>query len=165
VRRAYELTGETTASIQRRFGLTAWQLRKRREDEEWMTRPAVAEPGPLQGYKPVGDDTIEYRLNRLVTIGLAMLEKRIGGEGMTEMDARTLTELARAQEIRMRAKRNEKAAKAREKKNHDAGYDFRDDPEWLLAEINRRLDRLSGRSAEARGAAERNTREGRRRSA
>ena len=43
----------------------------------------------------------------------------------------------------MRSKRNEKAAKARETKKHDAGYDFRDDPAWLDAEINRRLDRLS----------------------
>jgi hypothetical protein len=44
----------------------------------------------------------------------------------------------------MRSIRNEKAVKAREKKNHDAGRDFRDEPAWLIAELNRRLDRLSG---------------------
>jgi hypothetical protein len=150
VRRAYELTGEGVASIQRRFGLTPSQFRKHRVDGGWATRPAVAQPGPLQGTKPVGDETIEYRLNRLVTIGLAMLEKRVGEEGMTEANARTLTEIARAQEIRMRSKRNEKAAKAREKKNNDAGYDFRDDPEWLLAELTRRLDRISAHARQGR---------------
>ena len=44
----------------------------------------------------------------------------------------------------MRSKRTEKAAKAREKKNNDAGYDFRDDPAWLDAEFERRLARMFG---------------------
>ncbi|MGH6925266.1 MAG: hypothetical protein ACRED5_16155 [Propylenella sp.] len=143
VRRVYELTGESVASIQRRFVLTPSQLRKRREDEEWMTRPAVAQPGPLQGHRAVGEEALDLKLNRIVAIGAAMLELRLAKEGMTEANARTLRELCRAQEIRMRSTRNEKAAKAREKKNNDAGYDFRDDPEWLLAELTRRLDRIS----------------------
>ena len=87
-------------------------------------------------------EALEYRLNRMVTHGTAMLERKIADEGMTEANARTLKELCRAQETRMRSKRTEKVAKAREKKNNDAGYDFRDDPAWLDAEINRRLDRI-----------------------
>lgn len=143
VRRAYELSGESVAAIQRRFGVTPSQLRRRRVGEGWTTRPAVATPGPQQGRKPIGEESLDFRLNRLLTVGLAMLEKRIGEEGMTETNARTLTELARAQEIRMRSMRTHKAAKAREKKNKNAGQHFRDDPAWLLAEINRRLDRLT----------------------
>jgi hypothetical protein len=58
---------------------------------------------------------------------------------MTETNARTLKELCRAQETMMRSKRTEKAAKAREKKNNDAGYDFRDDPAWLREQLERRI--------------------------
>ena len=102
----------------------------------------MAEPGALQGWKPVGSEALDFRLNRLVAIGTSMLERKVADEGMTEANARTLKELCRAQETRMRSTRNEKAAKAREKKSTDDGYDFRDDPAWLRAEINRRLDRL-----------------------
>jgi hypothetical protein len=71
-----------------------------------------------------------------------MLEKRLAEEGLTEGNARTLTELCRAQEIRMRSTRNEKAAKAREKKNNDAGQDYRDDPAWARAELKRRIRQI-----------------------
>ncbi len=143
VRRAYELSGEAVSAIRARFGLTASELRRVRVGEGWTTRPPVAKPGPLQGTKPVGSEALALRLSRLLAVGIAMLERRLADEGMTEGNARTLTELCRAEEIRMRSKRNEKAAKARETKKHDAGYDFRDDPAWLEAELNRRLDRLS----------------------
>jgi transposase-like protein len=142
VRRAYELSGESVASIRRRFGLTPHALRVVRVAEGWTPRPPIAKPGPLQGKKPVGSEALELRLSRLLAVGVAMLEKRLAEEGMTETNARTLTELVRAQEITMRSKRNEKAAKARETKKHDAGYDFRDDPAWLDAEIDRRIARL-----------------------
>jgi hypothetical protein len=57
----------------------------------------------------------------------------------------------------MRSRRNEKAAKAGEKKSKDAGYDFRDDPEWLDAELDRRIERLAragGGTREEEGAGE-----------
>ena len=146
VRRAYELSGEAVASIQRRFALTPRELRKAREGGDWATRAAVAEPGALQGRKPVGHDAVELKLNRLVVIGTAMLEKRLAEEGLTEANARTLVELCRAEELRMRTTR-QKTGKTRETKNHDADYDFRDDPAWLRAELNRRLDRLFGPEA------------------
>lgn len=151
VRRLYELGADSVTAIRKRFGLTAWQFRRARERGDWTTRPAAAKPGPLQGYKPVGAEALELKLNRLVAIGAAMLERKIADEGMTETNARTLKELCRAQETSMRSKRTEKAAKAREKKNNDAGYDFRDDPAWLNAEINRRLDRLFDKSGVGSG--------------
>jgi len=147
VRRAYELGSESVSKIQKLFGLTPWQLRCARERGDWTTRPAVAKPGPLQGYKPIGAEALELKLNRLVAIGAAMLERKIADEGMTETNARTLKELCRAQETSMRSKRTEKAAKAREKKNNDAGYDFRDDPAWLDAEFERRITRIFGAGA------------------
>ena len=151
VRRAYELGAESVASIQRRFGLTPYQLRRVREDEDWTKREPVIKPGPLQGHKAVGVDSLELKLNKLVAIGIAMLEQKVADEGMTETNARTLNELCRAQETRMRSTRNEKAAKAREKKNTDDGHDFRDDPAWLDAEFKRRLDRMLDAEGEAGG--------------
>jgi hypothetical protein len=142
VRRAYELGAESVASIQKRFGISKNELTKRRIKEGWTTRPPAAQPGPLQGHKPVGEEALEFRLNRLVTIGTAMLERKMADEGINEANARMLTELCRAQESRMRTVRT-KNGKIREKKNHDAGRDFRDDPDWLIAEINRRLDRIA----------------------
>ena len=142
VRRVYELSGERVGAIRERFGLTEYQFRRRRTLGGWTARPQVAEPGALQGCKPVGAEALDFRLNRLVAIGTSMLERKVADEGMTEANARTLKELCRAQETRMRSTRNEKAAKAREKKSTDDGHDFRDDPAWLRAEINRRLDRL-----------------------
>ena len=144
LRRVYELGADSIPAILERFGLKVSQLRKLREDGNWTTRPRVAVPGALQGHKPVGEEALELRLNRLVAIGTAMLERKIADEGMTEANARTLKELCHAQEIRMRSTRNEKAAKAREKKNNDDGADFRDDPNWLRAEFARRLDQIFG---------------------
>ncbi len=103
VRQAYELSEETVGSILDRFGLSRYALEKQRVAEGWTTRPQVARPGSLRlGGASIGSQAIGYRLNRLVTVGLAMLEKRVGEEGMTEANARTLTELTRAQEIMMR---------------------------------------------------------------
>jgi hypothetical protein len=144
VRRVYELGADSVPAILERFGLTPWQFRKVRESENWTTRRPAAKPGPLQGHKPVGEESLELRLNRLVAICSVMLEQKIADEGFNETNARALRELCHAQEIRMRSTRSEKAAKAREKKNHDAGYDFRDDPVWLRAELERRLDHLFG---------------------
>ena len=45
----------------------------------------------------------------------------------------------------------QKTGKTRETKNHDADYDFRDDPAWLDAEIARRLDRRFGPGGVGRG--------------
>jgi hypothetical protein len=143
VRRVYELSEETVGAILDRFGLSRYQLEKRRVAEGWTTRPQIARPGMPKRPGSIGSQALAYRMNRLFTLGLAMLEKKVDEEGMTETNARTLTELARAQEITMRSTRNEKAAKAREKKNTDAGRDFRDDPAWLIAEIERKLGRLA----------------------
>jgi hypothetical protein len=140
IRRAYEFTAEPVRSIERRWGLTQYQLAKLRISEGWTARPQAAKPGPLSGRKPLGSEALEFRLNRLVALGLTMLERRVSTKGFSEEDARTLRELCRAAEITKRAARTEKAGKAREKKN-DA-HDFRNDPAWLRAEIDRRLDRL-----------------------
>ena len=149
VREAYELSDETVSSIRERFGLSRYQLERQRTLDGWTVRPQIARNDVLrQRGHSIGGRGLELRLNRLVTVGLEMLEKRVIEEGITEANARTLTELLRALEIRMRSKRNEKAAKAREKKSNDAGYDFRDDRAWLEAELNRRLDGL-GRQGEA----------------
>jgi hypothetical protein len=132
------------AEIRARFGLTEGELRGMRLRGGWTARTGIAEPGPLtERSRPLGRESHQYRLNRLLTVGVAMLETKVGEEGMNEANARALTELMRAQEISMRSRRNEKAAKAREKKNSDAGYDFRDDPDWLIAEINRKIDRIA----------------------
>ena len=144
LRRVYELGADSIPAILERFGLTAWEFRKLREGGDWTIRKPAAEPGPLQGHKPIGEEALDLRLHRLVAIGTAMLERKIADEGMTEANARTLKELCHAQEIRMRSTRNEKAAKAREKKNNDDGADFRDDPNWLKAEFARRLDLVFG---------------------
>jgi hypothetical protein len=144
LRRAYELTAEPVASLQQRFGLSPYRFQKLRIEGGWTPRPQIARPGPLQGHKPIGAEALDFRLSRLVAIGTGMLERKVADEGMTEANARTLKELCRAQETRMRSTRNEKAAKAREKKNIDDGHDFRDDPNWLKAEFGRRLDLIFG---------------------
>ena len=147
LRRAYELTAEPVKSICKRFGLTRYRLEKLRLTHCWTPRRQIAKNDPLaehESYLPIGAEAVDLALNRLVAIGTAMLKKKIADEGMTEANARTLKELCRAQETRMRATRNEKAAKAREKKNNDDGYDFRDDPNWLKAEFARRLDLVFG---------------------
>jgi hypothetical protein len=143
VRRAYELTGEAVTSIETRFGLTRYELTKRRRAEDWTTRPPVARRTGLPKPKATGSEAVALRLNRLLVIGIAMLEKRLAEEGLTDANARTLTELCRAEELRMRSTR-QKTGKTREMKNHDDGYDFRDDPAWLDAEFKRRLDRRFG---------------------
>ena len=155
VRRAYELSGDTVASIRARFGLSVHDLRQRRVAERWTARPQVARTGPLPmplRRLAVGCEAIEFRLNRLLSLGIALLEKRLAEEGLTDANARTLTELCRAEESRMRTIR-QKTGKTRETKNHDAGYDFRDDPAWLDAEIRRRIERLT-RAQEAQGASD-----------
>jgi hypothetical protein len=150
MRRAYELSGETVSAIRARFGLTESQLRRRREAEGWTARPPIAKRGPLPRRKAVGTDVIELRLNKLLTIGIAMLEKSLAEEGLTEANARALKELCRAEESRMRTSR-QKTGKTRETKKDDAGTDFRDDPIWLDAEIRRRIERLT-RAQEAQRA-------------
>ncbi len=142
VRRAYELSGESVAAIQERFRLTKHQLTKRRIAEAWTTRPPIAKRSALPPRRQVGAEALELKLNKLLVTGIAMLAKRLAEEGLTDQNARALTELCRAEEIRMRSTRT-RTAKAREMKKHDAGYDFRDDPACLDAEINRRLDRLN----------------------
>ena len=150
VRRAYELSGEAVSAIRARFGLTPHQLRVVRVAEGWATRPAVARPGPLQGRKAVGSEALASRLSRLLAIGIAMLEMRIAEEGMTDQNARTLTELCRAEEIRMRSTRA-KTAKSRETKIDDAGLEAADDA-WYRAELKKRIHRVRAAHAEGRGA-------------
>jgi hypothetical protein len=147
------------SAIREAFGLSEGELRGMRISGGWTARTGIAEPGPLAGERELGRQSHQYRLNRLMTAGVTMLEAKVGEEGITEAHARTLTELMRAQEISMRTRRNEKAAKARERKSKDARdesrEDFRDDPDWLIAEIGRKLDRIAeaGRGRGADGAA------------
>ena len=148
MRRAYELSGESVASIQQRFGLTKHRLTKRRIAEAWTTRQPIAVPTSLPPRRQVGAEALELKLNKLLVTGIAMLAKRLAEEGLTDQNARTLTELCRAEEIRMRSTRT-RTGKARETKKHDAGYDFRDDPAWLDAELRRRLERIEARGKSA----------------
>ncbi len=143
VRRAYEGVDETVVSIQQRFKLSRRRLSERRIAEGWNPRPPIAPRKGLPRPRRLSNDSLAVRLNRLIVIGIRMLEKRLTEEGMNEANARTLSELCRAEESRMRALR-QKTGKTRETKNHDAGYDFRDDPAWLDAELARRLDRRFG---------------------
>jgi hypothetical protein len=150
VRRDYELSDEPVSSIKRRWGLTDRQFRKMREGEGWTTRPQVARPGPLQGHKPVGSDALELRTSALLAVGLARLGRSISDEGFTEDNARRLTELCRAQGIFMRMTKSgrsgnvSKAARlgGNNKKNDDAGTDFRDDPTWLRAQLEQEILRI-----------------------
>jgi len=152
VRVAYELSGERITAIRERFGLTAHQLRARRTAEGWTAREQIATPPKLPYRKPLGADALELKLNRLVVVGIAMLEKRLADEGLTDQNARMLCELCRAQEIRMRSTRT-RTGKARETKKHDGARDFRDDPAWVDAELRRRLERLrtGGKTSSDRG--------------
>jgi hypothetical protein len=152
VRKAYELSAETVEAIRKRFGLTIHGLRSRRIREGWTARPPVAQPLLLPRKVAVGEEARALKLNRLVLIGTAMLEKRLAEEGLTEANARTLTELCRAEELLMRSTK-QKTGKTRETKNSDAVTDFRDDPAWLNAELGRRLARLLA-AGEARASDE-----------
>lgn len=146
VRQAYELGSEPVIAIRKRYGLTRYALTSRRLAEGWTARPAVAKPLGLPRVAPAGVDELALRLNKMLAVSLAMLEKRLSDEGVTDANARTLTELCRAEEIMMRSARR-KTGKTRETKNQDADYDFRDDPDWLNAELDRRIEHLLGGSA------------------
>ena len=102
----------------------------------------VAIPRGPNGRKIVGIDLLELRLNKLVVTCMAMLDDKLKKEGLTLENARLVTEMCRAEELRMRTTR-QKTGKTRETKNNDAAHDFRDDPVWLDAELNRRLARLT----------------------
>jgi hypothetical protein len=144
VRRAYELSNESVESIRERFGLTKHQLRKMQRDGGWTMRPQISMPGALRGRKAVGEGALDLRLNRLVVFSAAMLEKQVVRSGLTFENAQALRELCRAQEARVRTTKNRNAARDREKKNKDAGYDFRDDSAWLDAELDRILEPIRG---------------------
>jgi len=120
--------------------------------EQGALPPSQPSPAGGEGLAPkTGDESVGDRLGRVIAVGLAVLEQRFEEGDVTLAHTRTLTELCRAEEIRMRSMRSEKAGKAREKKNKNGGPDYRNDPDWLLSEINRRLDRLSRRGAGGSG--------------
>lgn len=152
VRRAYEMTGETIREICARFRVSPRTLTRQRRREGWTPRAQIARPPPRLGARMLAPETQELRLTRLVAMGTGLLEKKVAEEGMTEANARTLFELCRAQEIRMRTTRTEKAAKARETKKDNGGPDFRDDPAWLRAELERRILKIR-KAAGLEGAA------------
>jgi hypothetical protein len=147
-RRLYEASGIPIAALCQRLGWSSYKLRAIRIREGWTPRPQVAVPNGLPRRRPSGDEALEFRLNRLIATGTEMLQARLTREGMTEANARMLTELWRAQEMRMRSEKA-KHARIREKKNEDGGRDFRDDPAWLLAEFTRRLGRMEDADAGA----------------
>ncbi len=138
-------------SIRERFKLSKHRLRTRQRHEGWTVRRQVATPYRLPHRKPVGADEIGFRLNRLLVNELAMLERRLAEEGMSEANARTLVELCRAEEIRMRSIANKaKTAKTRETKDHDDGADASADEGWLRTELKKRIHRI--RAAVGRGS-------------
>lgn len=157
IRRVYELTETPTIEILRRYGLTKSQLRWRRQSETWETRPSAA----MQKRKASEPERLRARMLSLHAVMLARLEEWVAGvEDFETSQARAFAVLAAGldhitrsdeREVFEMAKRAAKpttATAAREKKNSDAGYDFRNDPAWLDAEINRRLDRLQERGGE-----------------
>jgi hypothetical protein len=154
VRRAYELTAETTASIRQRYRLTKRQFEVMRIRGGWTARPPAAPrgPGPLAGCRSIGLDALEYRLNRLLTVGMEMLEAKVAEAGFDEVRARTLTELCRAQEVMMRETRKQKATKAHETKNNDLGRDPAADIAFIRAELERRIEALGRRGGHGSGA-------------
>ena len=149
-RRLYEATATSVETIRRQFGWTKNALRRLAKYENWTMRPPAARGGPMAGRKPIGPEMLVFKLNRLITYGIGILEEEAATRGVDEPGARKLTALCRAQEIMMRIERMKNAA-IREKKNKDDGYDFRDDPIWLAAEFARRTFGLAG--ADAGGAA------------
>lgn len=151
VRRAYEESGETVAGILRRFGVTARQLRYRRETEGWRIRPSTG------GRR--GDGETErraaLRLRELLLLH-GTLTSRLAAEvaAATVFDirhaeallvqARSRRALMPGQEGRMPRRRKpaqvtKKAGSADKKNNNDANQ-RNDDLAWLRAELKRRLE-------------------------
>jgi hypothetical protein len=159
VRRIYELTAIPTVEILKRFGLTESQLRHRRESEGWQPRPSVA--GERRRADSFG--RLRERMLTVLSILLGRIEEGVvltntydhaHAEGLCTLAA-GWGSLQTAEEGELSMPRHAMKAREttsiREKKNNDAGYDFRDDPVWLVDELNRRLDRLHGQD-EAAGA-------------
>ena len=153
VKRAYEMPGESVASIRRRFGLTVWQLRWRREKEGWATRPPVVTMAPSPDTGPGGARGAGAEIERIVSLGAAMIGRRVAAEGMTEANARTLGELCRARESLMRSRKREEGGKPRGKHARDdraersepgglAGAEREADLAWKRAELTRRFNAL-----------------------
>jgi hypothetical protein len=91
VREAYELSDESVSAIEKRFGLTKHQLTRARLTGRWTTRPPVAKRKPiLPRRRAVGTDIIAYRLNKLLVVGMALLETRLAEDGIVlgVLDAR-----------------------------------------------------------------------------
>jgi hypothetical protein len=135
IRRDYELGIERIDVICARHGITEYRLRRLREQGGWTARTGAV---PQRGLP----STADRRLNALVSTGIGLLERRMADEGLTKGTAELLGVLCRAREARMRAKRNEKAAKARETKTKDEPRDHTDDPAWIRAELERRILRI-----------------------
>lgn len=123
VRRAYEFSGETVRAIRERFGLTKERLRWWRESERWTNRPPATRPKPFPASRIERAATLSLRLQVAISFGLDLLERRIAEEGLTDANARTLTELCRAQEILMRSIRTDRGDKTGEKSNKNDGPD------------------------------------------
>ena len=140
VRRDYEGGARPVPAILEKHRITRWWLAQARYAGGWTPRP----PGARLDMPPAGMDQAEARLSRMLANATAMLERKMDEEGVTEANARRLTELSRAQEIRMRTTRASKEnAKTRETKNkNDANADYRSDPAWLRAELERRILRI-----------------------
>lgn len=151
IRRVYELTNTPTIEILRRYGLTESQLRWRRTSEKWEPRP----PAAVQRAKADSPERLKARMLSLYAVLVSRFENWIAkAEEFEAAQASALAVLAagfghltRSDEredfwMARHTGKSRTATAPREKKNNDAGYDFRDDPAWLDAEINRRLDRL-----------------------
>ena len=144
VRIDYEFSSMSVAAIQEKYGLSEWRLKRMQRAGKWTMRPQRGR-GPIEGAPPAGADALAFRLNRLITHGLAMLEHGVAEEGWTEGNLRMLNELCRATRT-MHAILNKKAVKARETTDDDAARS--DDPAQILRELAARFDRIREESAE-----------------
>ena len=140
----YEAGELSIPKLCEKYGLKRSQLRTVREQGGWVNRPAVAVPRARAGAVGPIEQLLE-RLRRSLIVQLIRLDARSAGED-PEAQARALTELIRGGSHLVMTERKAKTDKAAEagpnKKNNDAGRHPSLDPDYLRAELKRRLDRL-----------------------
>ena len=149
----YEETNMPVAEILRRCSLTMGQLRYWRDKEGWKERP------------PTGNRMVGWLLRRLLGLHATLVGRLeaevVKAEILDEGHVRALAALAaalphltvtRATMTRQKsAKASGKATPKRETKNNDASGNRLDDPDWVRAELARRLDQV-GKRPEPGGA-------------
>ncbi len=138
----YEAGELTIPKLCEKYGLKTSQLRNAQERGGWVKRPRIG-VAPLREGKNGPVERLAWRLRRSVVAQLVRLDARRGG-GEVEADARALSELIRGWSFLAMSDRKDRQDKAghNNKKNNDAGRHPSLEPDFLRAELKRRLDRL-----------------------